>query len=746
MALDAANEDVIRRRAEALAMTGRREQALQVIDTFVAEATLSASSLAFLHAMRNRIGKSAVTRREGTLHARGSCLAYLEDEWERVGSEGARMSAVLGVAGLGKTRVTDEFATRITLRGGHVLRFECDSQARQQPLSLFSHILPALRAMRGSIGASPEHRGSLALVRPVNDGTEPLIQEGMSLEARRADIQSALVDLLEAVTAERRMLIVVDDAHLLDDASRAVLRALTATGKAALTQVLVCARPSSSNASLLAPAKRCSVFELAPLSRRDSRELLLELGAGSEANETHVEWCLAQAAGNPFYLHQLATHTSSSALPFDISSLALASYSALRPESRLVLDTCLLLGRFATMQRAVLVTGIDDNTMLSALRELEEQDLVHFAEGHLSGPHALLHDALRLLIPSAVSALLQRRIATRLQEECIAELFTPELAWASAQNWLAAGDPTAATHLLRRCATHAAELGEPAVAVDLLSQVPHSSLPPKLLAELLDDLSEFAHAGGIRSVGVAALRDRLALAWQLEEDRDSINSITLRLIEADLLNGGPKDAATHALMTLLREPATSASVRAMAAARLFAIADGDLDSDLANAAYAFVRIIEAPDPQSASLLDGAKLIYHTAFGDLDTAHALASRLVASYPESSRSPAACRARMHAAFAFHRIGRSDIAESTLEPDFALLMSCRMYGMALYAASVLTGAAIAAGDFDTAERWFINSQHALRGDAPHRLNPNAGFSSNAGTLAMRQGRYDEAKECIF
>jgi hypothetical protein len=100
-------------------------------------------------------------------------------------------------------------------------------------------------------------------------------------------------------------------------------------------------------------------------------------------------------------------------------------------------------------------------------------------------------------------------------------------------------------------------------------------------------------------------------------------------------------------------------------------------------------------------------------------------------------------MHAAFAFYRIGHSHLTQSILEPDFALLMSCRMYGLALYAASVLAGAAISAGDFEAAERWFSQSQHALRGDAAHRLNPNAGYGANAGALAMRQGRYAEARE---
>ena len=505
--LDAANVEVVRARAEALAMTDRRGEALQLLDQFSRETPLHGEASVMLQCVRIRIAKTTIARREGTLRARASCLAFMEADWSKVPSEGARLTAVVGHAGLGKTRVAEEFAARVSFRGGHVVRFNCDNQSHQQPLALFSHILPSLRAMRGSLGAAPQYKNALDLVRPGVESAEPIVPEGLSLEARRADIHSALIDLLEAVSAERAMLLVIDDAHLLDDASRSVLRALTTTRNAAMLQILVCARPTSGNTTLLTRARRNSVFELAPLSATDSRELFIELGTGLHLADAYVEWSVKQAAGNPFYLHTLASQPSSSstALPFDISSLALSCYSSLRADSRTVLDACLLLGRFATMSRVVLIAKLDDQGMLAALRDLEEQDLVHYVDGHLTGPHALLLDALRALIPSSVSALLHRRIAAALEADCVADRLNLSLAWASAQSWLAAGDPTAATHLLRRCASHAASIGEPAAATELLSQVAIATLPLTLQGELLHDLSRFAHAGGLRTLAATAL-------------------------------------------------------------------------------------------------------------------------------------------------------------------------------------------------------------------------------------------------
>ena len=77
--------------------------------------------------------------------------------------------------------------------------------------------------------------------------------------------------------------------------------------------------------------------------------------------------------------------------------------------------------------------------MIAALRALEEHDLIHSVNGVLSGPHALLHDALRALIPSSIAALLHRRIALTLQSECIQEGHAPSFALMAARSWLAAG-------------------------------------------------------------------------------------------------------------------------------------------------------------------------------------------------------------------------------------------------------------------------------------------------------------------
>ena len=72
--------------------------------------------------------------------------------------------------------------------------------------------------------------------------------------------------------------------------------------------------------------------------------------------------------------------------------------------------------------------------------------------------------------------------------------------------------------------------------------------------------------------------------------------------------------------------------------------------------------------------------------------------------------------------------------------------IFNQALYSASLRTEIAITDGDFETASEWLAKAEGAARGGAPHQLSPNSGLYSNAGILAMMEGRYDDAERLIF
>lgn len=739
---DPFNESVIATVAESLAILGRRQEALSLLDAYDRE-TANEQRPSPLHSLRSRVNRLPESKRGTVLYGRESSLLFLQRQWDTPDSAGARQVALVGHSGVGKTRLANAFAATLSLSGANVVRYECDVHSRDQPFSLFSHILPELRNMRGSIGASPDHSSVLSRICQFAGVGETVPPPDVTLGTFRLQAQAALIDLLEAISAEGRVLLVLDDSHYLDDASRSVIRELTVTSNDADVVIVLCLRRSPIGHVLL-EHKRCVALAVEPLSEAASLALLSDLFSDQSASADHVSWCLEHAAGNPFYLHALASHSSHTTTlpPFDIRSLAVQSYSALSSDARSVLESCLLLGRFATLQRVHAITFISEGSMIAALRALEEHDLIHSVNGVLSGPHALLHDSLRSLIPSSIAALLHRRIALALQDECIQDGHAPPFALMAARSWMAAGEPQAATRLLRQCANHAASLGEPGMAVTLLSEVLEFALPNALRATILDDLVGYAQAVGSQAKAAVLLRDRYQIARDSHESPTVVNELELRIVEADLLNGGRLECAIDPLLGLLEDSTVDTAVRLRAAVRLMILADQNLDVHLALRVHESARCLQSAPREVQSLLVQEKLIFHTSFGDVATALQLAETLAASFPMPSLDAFATKARSFAAYAFYRLRAWHMAIEICEDTYDFMSRRRAASHALYSASLLAEMAVTDGRLTDASMWLAKAKSAAGGAAPHQVSPSSGLYYAASVLAMMEGRYEEAE----
>jgi Predicted ATPase len=744
--LDPASGDAIAVAAESLAMLGRRQDALALINAFGDAEHRPVPTAGRLRSLSTRISRLGDTRTQSILRGRQDCLAALEAEWERLGPEGARRVTLIGPGGIGKTRVAEAFSARVRLLGGHVTRYTCDASSSEQPLGLFADILPELRGLRGSIGASPDLAQALDRLRPVVAPAELPTTFDTSVEAVRAEVQRALIDLLEAVSEEKPLLLLVDDAHFLDPVSANVIHAFCAKENTARLLVLLCARPSHTHAARLDPARRAVTYVLDPLPAEVCRQVVLDV-AGPQISESHLDWCLSQAAGNPFYLHTLAAQNLADAtlVPFDIRALAANAYSALASPTRIVLESCLFLGRLASISRVATVSGVSELELLGAVRELETLDLLTYVDGALSGPHALLQDALVSLIPSTVAALLHARIARVLEAECEVDQYVFSIAWAAAQSWLAAGDPHAAARLIRRCARQAAQIGETKVAIELVSRVVDADLPAALHASLLDELIQYAESSASPAILASASRTRLRLAKALGEDLTTIREFERRVVDADLMTGIQVPGAIDSLLGFLRDASALPVTRAQAAARLMMMADADFDTALAQEVYSCLPSIPHSQSEIKTLCDRAELIFHTFCGDASRARELSLELLRRFPQPSSTQECIKARTNAAFALHRL-RESRAAAIFSEDYDWMMRHGIYKEALYCASLCTTIAVVAGDRSTASQWLAKSKLALHGEASHELAPHAGLYGDEAFLAMHEGRFEDAEPLIF
>jgi DNA-binding CsgD family transcriptional regulator len=215
--------------------------------------------------------------------------------------------AIVGEAGIGKTRLLEELIaaadpSRETLLRGRATEFE-----QQVPFALaidaFDEWLSALEP-RQLARIGDERLAELAAVFPGLSGPGT---GAVSTQADRYRRHHAVRGVLEEMARPRALVIVLDDVHWADEASVELLAHLLRRGVESPVLLVLAYRPHGLTGLLQGSVGsaeregRLRLLELAPLSDEESDELL---GAAIEPEVRRVLY--EESGGNPFYLHQLA--------------------------------------------------------------------------------------------------------------------------------------------------------------------------------------------------------------------------------------------------------------------------------------------------------------------------------------------------------------------------------------------------------------------------------------------------------
>ncbi len=248
--------------AESLAEVSRFEQHLGEAEVPPEPATVS--MIAKVRAgqpgeRRDPFGASLVGRSE-VLHA------VLTARREAEGGA-ARWLHLVGVPGVGKSRVLAEAATQLGAAGWLVANAKGGLGARDLPHGLIVDVIAVLTSLPGAKGASGASLATLTAL------AHQVAQPGDLRSSETLRLVGALRDLLEAVATERPLALIVDDVHWADAPSLEVLRLLGGRLPQRVL-LLTAARPLSGGA----PGPEARVVQLMPLSADDTRRLVEDLG------------------------------------------------------------------------------------------------------------------------------------------------------------------------------------------------------------------------------------------------------------------------------------------------------------------------------------------------------------------------------------------------------------------------------------------------------------------------------------
>ena len=476
LSLDGYNETAVLAQAEAAAMRGGKRKAVSILDRYIADVGGTQNELKLPASLLRRRVVERIPDRPTLLNVdppfvgREIEMEALTRSFERAQGGHGSGTIIIGEPGIGKSRLSAELGRFADLQGAQVQRVTCRRADVDRPLSLFVDIVPQLREMPGALGCAPETFTWLKRLTEFEERSDDSRQ--IDSDTLFQNVRAALFDLLDSVAEERCLVILVEDVQWLDNASARILSHMMEWCATRHLFFLLNSRAGNSAFLDYADKARLETVTLGPLKPIASTVLLraVALRPGDEPQPEFIDWCLAVAEGNPFFLQELAHQWIETGrryeAPPSVTRVLQERLSRLSGEALQVLQTCAVLSDHATLDRVELVLEYAPHQLLSAVGELsntamlamptEGKDII---PGRIQPRHDFLASAAISRLPAASLAFIHRRSADVLEKEIERATMPTTLLWACASHCHQAGDRKRALSLGLSCAQHLLALG-----------------------------------------------------------------------------------------------------------------------------------------------------------------------------------------------------------------------------------------------------------------------------------------------
>ena len=308
-------------------------------------------------------GNRGRARRAAPLVGRERELALLETLHGTVVEERRpRLVTVVGEAGVGKSRLVEELASRVAAGGATVLTGRCLAFGEGITYWAAREVLweAAGIALDDSGSAAARKLGVLTAEHGLDAATASALAvsagislpgnelEGASPESVAEEIALAWPGLLSALAAGSPVLVTIEDLHWAEAPLLAMLEGIVARSEGPI-MVLATARPAFAEAHPgWSYRGGMSQIGLEPLTQAQSRELVERLlpNAGTALRERVT----AMAEGNPFFTQEIAHHLGEEAeppavIPNSVRALLAARIDGLPAAEKSALQHAAVVGR-----------------------------------------------------------------------------------------------------------------------------------------------------------------------------------------------------------------------------------------------------------------------------------------------------------------------------------------------------------------------------------------------------------------
>lgn len=750
--LDPLNEEATLVLAESAAMAGSKTEALGILDRYLSDVGGGTPELRLpATVLRRRIAERLPAPRYSATLApvfvgRTSALAELTASWTESRAGTPKLCLMWGDAGIGKTRLASELTTMAVVQGARAERVACQPVDARRPLSVFVELVPRLLALRGAAGVSPESMGHLRRVTDVDTAGDTPEDERPDAAVRYAQVCRAIFDLLEAVSGEGSLVVVVEDAHWLDAVSWRLLAEIPRRCLASRLLIVLTSRvaPQALGAAdAVAAAASCTPIHLLPLPDDDAGALVdsaAQRRSGRLSAEARAS-CVRRGAGNPFFLQELTAHVVAgrgmATLPLTVQTLLEERLASVRPRSAQALQAVVLLGRAATVDRVEALLEYKAHELIEALEELEAAGLLLIDGQTMGCRHELLAaEAVGRMAPA--SRLVLHRRAARVLEREIEESRSATWLWECAAHWAQASDGGRVVRLAVMCGEQLVEMGLPGEAAIIFDRTkPYCSTELERQEMLALQVHALASAGDWNAILREAAVDQSKHA---DVHHDQLELVVLEAKWRTLSSPGTLLPLT--LECVHAETATAEHrARAAILGLVFAEACGD-ENAVKTIFHAATSATDSLHDESALLI---QLLYHTGFGTLALACDAARELAEMLTKERRTLRTSRILRWASVPHVLMGNFDQALRLLEDAYSNAVRLKSWTEACPSAEAIAHLNLLQDDIPRAKHWCGSAAEWSRRSTEVDPFVNAGILVLQARLALTRQAAGLALEYI-
>jgi len=447
------------------------------------------------------LGKRDAVPVGGPLIGRQRELSLLDEWWAEAAAGDGHVVCIAGAAGVGKTRLVQEFQKQMIDRDVLWLKAICRTYDQVTPHSLLAQVVSGLAAITTEDDESQRRDKLTELVREVLDGegrgsqtqaieAQALLGQVIGLhfplpaidtldpEVRQRQLSSLLQALLQQYTQRQALVVMLEDMQWADEASlNALGYVMNGVGRMRLLMLAVHRPEFSHDWTRWAHYRHIS---LAELSENERKALLASLLGPKTLPASAGSSILSRTGGNPLFIeevalalqeqgklsadsdpHEFETVLGEMEVPERVEGVILARVDRLGQTGREVLRTASVIGQ--EFEYALLREVLDEAKCAhldQCLEELIQRDLIVETGQWSHNRYAFRHDLIHRAI---YSALLDRfkQVTHRLAAQALQRLYEEDrgpVVGRIALNYYHSYDRPSAIHYCLIAAEHAVDL------------------------------------------------------------------------------------------------------------------------------------------------------------------------------------------------------------------------------------------------------------------------------------------------